>query len=136
MLKAALAGALALVAVGIAPALADGPYGDAAGVSISEGQIVQAKAALRLTPDQERHWPRVAAALRALSRQMGRPSSDDDGFVQNVRASAAAAAAKANGARRVLAAAMPLIRTLDAEQKQTARSMVRSLGYGHLASRL
>ena len=137
MMKAALAGALALVAVGMMPASADSiAYRGGASVSIGEGEIAQAKAALRLTPEQERHWPRVAAALRSLSRQMARASSDDEGFVQNVRAGAAAAAAKANGARRLLAAAMPLIRTLDAEQKQTARSMVRALGYGHLASRM
>jgi hypothetical protein len=113
MWKAALAGALALVAVSVMPASAD-PV---------EGQIAQAKASLNLTPQQARHWPRVAAAVRAVARQAS-------------QASTASAATHATGARRVLAAAVPLIRTLSPEQRQTALSLVRAMGYGHVASRL
>ena len=110
MWKAALAGAFALVAVGVAPVAAD-PV---------EGQIAQAKAALNLTPQQARHWPRVAAAVRAVARQ----------------ANSASASARASGAGRVLSAAIPLIRTLSPEQRQTAVSLVHAMGYGHIASRL
>jgi hypothetical protein len=104
---------------------------------ISEAQIAQAKAALNLTPAQARHWPRVAAALRAVSRQAVRAAAaDEDGFVHKVRSRAASISSQAAGARRVLSAAMPLIRTLSPEQKQTARAMAQSFGFGHLASRL
>jgi hypothetical protein len=138
MLKAALAGALVLAAVGVMPASADpmentgGLHRGGQSAGISESQIAQAKAALRLKPEQERHWPRVAAALRAVARVAARAEADESGFVQRVRGRATQAA----GARRVMAAAMPLIRSLDAEQKQTAMSMVRAAGFGSLASRL
>lgn len=132
MVKAALVGIMALMAVGIAPVSADG-------LVVSEGQIAQAKAALRLTPAQERHWPRVAAALRALNRQGAAVSShadsDDEGLVKKVRARASSVVSQAAGARRVMAAAAPLIRTLDPEQKQAAASMASAIGFGHLASR-
>jgi hypothetical protein len=131
MVKAAFVGIVALVAVGIMPVSADG--------LVSEGQIAQAKAALRLTPAQERHWPRVAAALRSLNRQALRAESnadsEDDGIVKKVRARASSVVSQAAGARRVMAAAAPLIRTLDSEQKQIAASMASSMGFGHLASR-
>jgi hypothetical protein len=121
MIKLALAGALALAAVGVLPASADPQRISsqvAAGAALTESHIAQAKAALRLTPAQERHWPRVAAALRAFARQGN------------------GAASQINGARRVISAARPLLRSLDAEQKQAAMMMVRSLGFGHLASAL
>lgn len=143
MLKAALAGALALAAVGVLPASADpiettgSVHRGGQGAGLSESQIAQAKAALRLKPEQERYWPRVAAALRSVARSSVRAvEADENGFVQRVRGRAASLSAQAAGARRVLAAAMPLIRSLDAEQKQTAMSMVRAAGFGHLASRL
>lgn len=132
MVKAALVGIVALMAVGIAPVSADG-------LVVSEGQIAQAKAALRLTPTQERHWPRVAAALRSLNRQgaavASHADSDDEGLVKKVRARASSVVSQAAGARRVMAAAAPLIRTLDPEQKQAAASMASAIGFGHLASR-
>ena len=74
--------------------------------------------------------------MRALARQGARAEADKDGIVQRVRSRASELSSQAAGARRVLSAAMPLIRTLNAEQKQTALSMVRAMGYGHLASRL
>ena len=40
------------------------------------------------------------------------------------------------GAKRVLAAAMPLIKTMTPEQKRTAAGLVRMMGYASLASRI
>ena len=144
MLKAALAGALALAAVGVMTASAQetgsvspsARGGHSTGIALTEGQIAQAKAALRLTPAQERHWPRVAAALRSLGRQGASSEQEGPGLMERVRHRAAALSSQAAAARKVLAAASPLIRTLDAEQKQSAMMMVRSMGFGHLASRL
>ena len=56
--------------------------------------------------------------------------------MERARAGAARVASKAVGAQRVLSAAMPLFRTLDADQKQTANALAQSLGLGHLASAL
>ena len=123
MIKSTLAGALLLAAVGAAPALAQTVQTSAGAYAIvlTESHIAQAKAALRLTSEQERHWPRVAAALRAFSRQSGAASS---------------LASQLANARRVISAAGPLVRSLNSEQRQTALSMVRSMGFGHLASAL
>lgn len=116
MFKAALASALVLATVGVGYASADTvnprDAGAVTNASLTDSHIAQARAALRLTPAQERHWPRVAAALRAFSREQ----------------------ASAGSARRVMAAARPLFRTLDAGQRQTALGMVRSMGFGYLAA--
>lgn len=139
MWKSALAGALALVAAGIVPASA----GERAATTVSglsngaiESRIAQAKAALNLRPNQERHWPRVAAAVRAWAAQA--QSGDDAGheFLQHAKGRAADLAARALGAKRVIVAAAPLMRTLDADQKQTALMLVQALGFGHLAAAL
>lgn len=119
MIKAALAGAFLLAAMGFVPASAESVQNNVSvGLVLTESHIAQAKAALRLTPQQERHWPRVAAALRSFARQGNGVTS------------------QLSGARRVISAAAPLLRSLDSEQRQTALSMVRSLGFGHLASAL
>lgn len=144
MLKAALGGALVLAAVGVMTASAEeagtasrqARGGHSAGIALTEGQIAQAKAALRLTPAQARHWPRVAAALRSIARQGAQTETEGSSLVERVRHRASSLSSQAAAARRVLAAASPLIRTLDAEQKQSAMMMVRSMGFGHLASRL
>ena len=72
--KASLVVAFVLATMGVSPLAAEpvqvevaSGYNQSAG--LTEGHIAQAKAALRLTPAQERHWPRVAAALRAIGRQ-------------------------------------------------------------------
>jgi hypothetical protein len=119
MIKAALASALLFVAVSVTPGLADTVQTKTtSALVLTESHIAQAKAALRLTPEQERHWPRVASALRSFARQGN------------------GATAQLSGARRVISAAAPLLRSLDSEQRQTALLMVRSLGFGHLASAL
>ena len=126
MWKAALVGAIALAAVGTTQVSAE-PV-------VSSAHIGQLKSMLRLTPAQERYWPPVEAALRSLARQ----SADDenDGLVQKVRSRASAMASNAAGVRRAWAAARPLIRVLDEEQKQSVMGLARSLGMGHLASAL
>ena len=125
MLKAALVGMLALVVIGMAPAAAD---------PAASSQISQVKSMLRLTPAQERYWPPVEAALRNLVRQAAH--ADDDGMVQRVKARAKSIAGNAAAIQRVVSAARPLIRILDEQQKQTARSLVSSYGGTSLASAL
>lgn len=108
MLKAALFGAILALTAHFSPAFA---------LEISEAQIAQAKAYLVLTSEQERHWPRVASALRSASRNAARTD-------------------ESAGAKRVFAAAGPLIRTLTAEQKLRAISLVRALGYDRYGGKL
>ncbi len=127
MVKAALVGALALATVGMASASAQEAYyesrssGQASG--LNEGHIARLRAALRLTPDQQRYWPAVAAALRNyIHAQRG------EGYTQ--RASSAYSAA------RIAAAARPLVARLSDEQKQAAMNLAGSVGLSHLASAL
>lgn len=127
MWKAALVGAVALAAIGTMSVTTV----SAEPITVTSSHISQLKSMLRLTPAQERYWPPVEAALRSLARQSA-SAEDNDGFVQKVRSQASNAA----GLRRAWAAAQPLIRVLDAEQKQSVMSLARSLGIGRLASAL
>jgi hypothetical protein len=125
MVKAALAGTLALAVIG-STSLSAEP---------ANSQIAQVKSMLRLTPAQERYWPPVEAALRNLARQAAQ-DDDGDGVVQRVKARARSFAGNAAAIQRVVAAARPLIRILDADQKQTARALVSSYGGTSFASAL
>jgi LTXXQ motif family protein len=131
MWKAALAGAIALAAIGTTSVSAE-PYGSHGAAS---SQIAQVKSMLRLTPAQERYWPPVEAALRGLARQASSEQASD-GYVQRARARVSSIAANAAGVQRVLAAARPLIRVLDAEQRQTVHALASSYGVSNLASAL
>ncbi|HET9903503.1 MAG TPA: hypothetical protein VFQ27_07380 [Xanthobacteraceae bacterium] len=135
MWKAALAGLIALAAAGMVPASAEDFGAPAAATAQAdpavEAKIARAKAALRLRPDQERHWPAVAAAIREWAY---RPVAAEESFVRSARRRAADWAGRANRARKVLIAAMPLMRTLDAEQKRTAAMLARALGFESIAA--
>ena len=121
MWKAALAGAFALATIGSSLAFAQEDYAGArqqvaahTSGTFTEAHIARARAVLRLTAAQRPYWGPVEAALRDLVHHQG----------------------EASGARvqRVLAAAQPLIRVLDDEQKQHALALARSLGLGGMAA--
>jgi hypothetical protein len=143
MWKAALAGALALVTIGTHGAFAqdiDGRYGARGQASFAieqvESQIAQLKAMLRLTPSQERHWPRVAAALRDMAQPRAENETGTQGFVQRVGARASAMVANAASIRRLIVAAQPLYRSLDDDQKRVALAVARDMGFEQVAARL
>jgi hypothetical protein len=115
MKKVVLAGAVALAMVGsslVSVTSAGAQQLASASAGVSESQIGHLKAVLNLTPEQEAHWPAVEAALR-----QARSSSFD-----------------ATGLRRLLAAARPLLKTLDEKQKRTAMRLAQSLGLSHVAA--
>jgi hypothetical protein len=87
---------------------------------ISNAQINRFKAALRLTAEQERHWPAIAAALRKM----------------RLDSRAAAFANNALSMRQLVAAARPLFHTLDDNQKRVAMQLVQSLGFGAFVAAL
>ncbi|MFN3348350.1 Spy/CpxP family protein refolding chaperone [Pseudorhodoplanes sp.] len=105
-----------------------------------EAGIARLKAALRLTPEQEKHWPRVEAALRAIvsegDRQQVADASGQTGFFSGVGARATELAVSAAALRRLASAARPLVNSLDDEQKREAVSLARAMGFGRLAARL
>ncbi|MGE3986444.1 Spy/CpxP family protein refolding chaperone [Pseudorhodoplanes sp.] len=136
MWKAFLAGLFVLAFSGSVatsvPALADGGR--------LEAGIARFKAALRLTPAQERHWPRVEAALRSIAgegdRQQVADASGNPGFFRRVGARATEMAMSASSMRRLVSAAQPLVRSLDENQKREAITLARAMGFGSLAARL
>jgi hypothetical protein len=130
MRKAMLAGALALGMMGSSALVAQASdITSATGIVITNAQISQFKATLRLTAAQERYWAPVEAALRDMgNRQAQRVASG--GFVQRLKAITLDAA----GLRRLTSAAMPLLKSLDDDQKQSAMHVARAMGLAHVAS--
>ena len=129
MWKALVAGLFVLAFAGVEARAEMGPQ--------LEAGISRFKAALRLTPEQARHWPRVEAALRALARDGDRQevAYAQPGFIRRVGNKAGEMVANATSMRRLVAAAQPLVKTLDEDQKREALSLARSMGFGQLDSR-
>lgn len=118
MLKATLAGALALAVMGSSLALAqtDGSVqrtntSAEAGPVVTHAHIARLKSVLKLSAAQQQFWPPVEAALRGLA------------------AKRAALRADAAEARRVLIVALPLLQSLSDDQKRQALAMARSMGF-------
>jgi hypothetical protein len=136
MWKALLAGLFALAfwgsIAGSVPALAE------ASPRLEAG-IARFKAALRLTPQQEKHWPRVEAALRSIAsesdRQQVADASPQPGFFRRVGTRATEMAMGASSMRRLVSAAQPLVKSLDENQKREAITLARAMGFGGLAAR-
>ena len=146
MWKAALVGALALTITGSFVSAQDlannsAPGGQryalqAVGNGEVESKIAQAKVTLRLTPDQEKHWPRVAAALRDVTARMNNAEeASAGGFVRKMSARAGEFVLNASAMKRLVSAAHPLIKSLDEDQKRSALSMARSMGLASVAAR-
>ena len=130
MWKALIAGLFALVFAGSIQANAQ-----SANPQLESG-ISHFRSALRLTPEQHKHWPRVEAALRAMARENARENDEErPGFVRRVRNRVGEIASNAGSMGRLVSAARPLVKSLDENQKREAMSLARSMGYASLASR-
>ena len=128
-----LAGAIALVIIGSTSLPAQPLVTDGAGLTVTPSHITQLKSILRLTPEQERHWPSVEVALRGLVKAQ---DVETPRLTQTVHARAAAITAHAASIARVLVAAKPLIKSLNEEQRREAMALARSLGIGTFAAAL
>lgn len=142
MWKAALAGAIALVITGSAGAFAETQTIQAnyrvqpqASGELESG-IARFKAALRLTPDQERHWPRVESALRDIARGSEQADGGEQrGMLRRIGSRATEMVLSAAAMKRLVSAAQPLMKTLDDEQKSKALQLARAMGFGSVAAR-
>jgi hypothetical protein len=129
MWKSAFVGAIALATTGTFPVSTavhaeertsvERQYARAGGF-MSEAQIRRFKAALRLTAEQERHWPAVASVLRTM----------------RIGNRAAAMVTNAMSLQRLVSVARPLFHSLDDGQKQVALRLVQSLGFGPFVAAL
>jgi hypothetical protein len=81
--------------------------------AMNEVAIMRYRAALKLKADQEKYWPAVASALRALARE---PQLNEAAV------------------RRFAPAASALFARLDDDQKQTAMRLVQKAGLTQYAS--
>jgi hypothetical protein len=98
-------------------------------VVISDAQIARFKSALRLSATQERHWAPVEATLRDIMRRKA-ASNDGEGLVQRVKNRVKAVVVDTQELRRLGSVAMPLVHSLDPDQKQVAMRLVQSMGFG------
>jgi len=102
-----------------------------------ESGIARFKAALRLKPEQQKHWPRVEAALRSMANEGEKVELADaqPGLIRRTVNRASELAMNATSMRRLVSAAQPLVKSLDQEQKREAITLARSMGFAQLAAR-
>ncbi len=141
MWKARLAGAVALATIGSTFAFAGSETTPAHQIStvqsesvLSHAQIARLKSMLKLTPAQEQFWPAVEKAFQELGRQQFEDGAAAQGLVQGIRSRAAVIGLDVMALRRLVAAAYPLIQTLNDEQKQSALAFARSVGLESVAA--
>jgi hypothetical protein len=97
------------------------------GAVLNDAQIVSIKRRLNLTPDQERMWPSVEAALRNLSYAKASPQRGHD--AAQVVASIDPASAEVQNLKT---AAMPLVMSFSGDQMRELQSISRVAGLDKL----
>jgi hypothetical protein len=103
------------------PALPDYTASDVR--AVLNARIAALKAVIDLTPDQEKLWPPVEVAIRdiaksAAERLKKRTAAKPTGFLDVLDQVAAGEEARAKDLRTFVAAAKPLVATLNDEQKR------------------
>jgi hypothetical protein len=100
------------------------------GAVLNDAQIASIKKRLSLTPDQERMWPSVEAALRNLS--YAKSGNAPHGSARD--AAQAVASVDPNGAdvQNLKSAAMPLIMSFSDDQMRELQSITRVAGLDKL----
>jgi len=90
----------------------------------NDAQIASIKSRLKLTTDQQRHWPAVEAALRNITYKK---DSSRSGKL-------AAVDPNSPGVQQLKSAAIPLILSFSEEQKNEVRQLARLMGLEQVAS--
>jgi hypothetical protein len=99
------------------------------GYILDDAQIASIKERLHLTPDQESMWPAVEAALRNMAYKRAQQAAAR-GAARNVQA----AAVDPEAVQGLKSAAVPLIMSFNAEQKEEVRSLAHVMGLDQLAA--
>jgi hypothetical protein len=100
------------------------------GYVLNDAQLASIKRRLDLTPDQERMWPAVEAALRNLSY----PAATNAKSRGAVATQLVAADPNSSEAQDLKSAAIPLIMSFNSQQKDEVRNLVHVMGLDQLAS--
>lgn len=90
---------------------------------LNDAQIASIKARLKLTPDQQRYWPAVEAALRGIAYKINKG-----------KGSIASIDAESPEVAQLKSAAIPLIMMFSEEQKSEVRQLAQVMGLQKLAS--
>jgi hypothetical protein len=155
MWKTVLAGTTALVIAGSGLAIAqsggrtDGPRNQPTAENINarvDARLTRIKARLRLTAEQEKHWPAVEAAIRELAkervarigeRRASRDATDraQANVVERMRRRADAMSTRAASLKTLADATEPLYNSLDDTQKQRLRGLMRMSGPAAMTGR-
>jgi hypothetical protein len=105
------------------------PAATRAGYILDDAQIASIKGRLHLTPDQERMWPAVEAALRNMAYKRTQQAAARSA-ARNVQA----AAVDPEAVEGLKSAAVPLIMSFSSEQKEEVRNLAHVMGLDQLAS--
>ena len=105
------------------------PAASRAGYILDDAQIASIKTRLHLTPDQERMWPAVEAALRNMAYKRTQQTA-----ARAAARNAQAAAVDPEAVEGLKSAAVPLIMSFSSEQKEEVRSLAHVMGLDQLAS--
>jgi hypothetical protein len=111
--------------------------------ALVDARVAALKAGLRLTPEQEKNWPAVEAAIRDLAQQRfammkahreeraerGQQPQQRDA-IEFLRRRADAMSARAAGLKRLADASEPLYQSLDAGQKRRLAMLAWAMGPG------
>ena len=132
------AGALALAALGLlsfaTPTYANELSGLSAAQDMASIDIARVKRVLQLTPDQERYWPPVEAALRDIARRQ--EGAEPAGLVRRISHRVVSIALDSAAVARVARVARPLIERLRDDQKQGALVLAQEMGLGPVLAAL
>lgn len=107
-------------------------------IILTDARLAALKTALKLTPDQEKLWPGVAATLKDVAkdraqrveqmrtaRQAARQADTPADPIARMRSAADRMDARATDLRKIADAADPLYKTLDTAQKQRLNMVLR-----------
>lgn len=104
--------------------------------ALIDARVAALRAAAKLTPEQEKNWPPVEQAVRALAQQRfdhmaTRRNTASADPIERLRQRADFMAERSAGLRRLADAAQPLYQSLDESQRRRlAFVMRRSMGMG------
>jgi hypothetical protein len=95
---------------------------------LSDEQIASVKERMKLTPFQAEHWPAIEAALRKIAAKLNRNSKGA------AEVTAASIDPDSPEVQDLKTAAMPLLFTLNEDQKREVRTLARIIGLNAVAS--
>ncbi len=102
-------------------------------VLFNDAQLASIKTRLRLTPNQEAHWPQVEQALRAISWKIATQQNAQRPVVRG-KQQASMIDPNSPEVARLKSAAFPLIMSLREDQKQEVRQLAHTMGLKQVAT--